>query len=67
MTAYPIPQIVEPPSPNPHEAFLVASGDLRLSANQTCWPAQADMEQQIVAAFAGEELPLAEHIPMMRQ
>ena len=36
------------------EAVLVASGDLRLSANQTCWPAQAEMEQAIAAAFARE-------------
>jgi len=32
-------------------AYLVASGDLRLSANQTCWPAQEAMENKIVAAF----------------
>ncbi len=30
---------------------LVASGDLRLSANQKCEPAQAAMEKQLVAAF----------------
>jgi len=30
---------------------LVASGDLRLSANQKCEPAQAAMEKQFVAAF----------------
>jgi hypothetical protein len=35
-----------------NEIFLVASGDLRLSANQVCWPAQADMEQKICDAFA---------------
>ncbi len=35
------------------EVLLVASGDLRLPANQTCWPAQAEMEQAVVAAFAG--------------
>ena len=52
MATYPIPQVVSPPTSNPNELFLVASGDLRLSANQTCWPAQADMERQIVAAFA---------------
>jgi hypothetical protein len=38
----------------PGEIFLVASGDLRLSANQTCWPAQEAMEAQITAAFARE-------------
>ena len=32
--------------------YLVASGDLRLSANQTCWAAQEDMEQRLTNAFA---------------
>jgi len=54
MATYQIPQLVSPPTLSPNEAFLVASGDLRLSANQTCWPAQAEMERQIVAAFAAE-------------
>ncbi len=31
---------------------LVASGDLRLSANQKCWPAQQEMEQKLSAAIA---------------
>jgi len=35
-------------------AYLVASGDLRLSANQTCWPAQEAMEKQVIAAFQRE-------------
>ncbi len=30
--------------------YLVANGDLRLSANQNCWPAQAEMEKQLGAA-----------------
>jgi len=34
--------------------YLVASGDLRLSANQNCWPAQAEMEKQVVAAVERE-------------
>src|SRR5215212_2048539 len=54
MITYQIPQIVLPPTLRSNEVFLIASGDLRLSANQTCWPAQADMERQIVAAFAAE-------------
>jgi hypothetical protein len=54
MATYQIPQTTSPPTLNPNEAFLVASGDLRLSANQTCWPAQAEMERQIVTAFAAE-------------
>src|SRR6476469_9309337 len=31
---------------------LVASGDLRLSANQKCWPAQLEMEQSLGRAIA---------------
>ena len=32
--------------------YLVASGDLRLAANQTCWQAQEEMEQKVMAAVA---------------
>ena len=39
---------------NLNEIFLLASGDLRLSANQTCWPAQLEMEQQITRVLAAE-------------
>lgn len=36
-----------------HQAiWLVASGDLRLAANQLCWKAQETMEAQLVAAIA---------------
>lgn len=35
-------------------AYLVASGDLRLAANQTCWPAQKDMEARLTQAFTAE-------------
>ena len=34
--------------------YLVASGDLRLSANQDCQAAQAEMEKQLVAAIKRE-------------
>jgi hypothetical protein len=33
--------------------YLVASGDLRLSANQKCWPAQQEMEQMLGRAVEG--------------
>ena len=39
-------------------AVLVASGDSRLAANQTCWPAQAALERQLIAAFEREGVPL---------
>jgi len=35
-------------------AVLVASGDLRLSANQMCWPAQEAMERRLTAALEAE-------------
>src|SRR5690242_6343862 len=34
--------------------YLVANGDLRLSANQNCWPAQEEMEGMLVAAVERE-------------
>ncbi len=34
----------------PHPVYLIANGDLRLSANQKCWPAQAKAEQAVIAA-----------------
>src|SRR5580698_7134809 len=33
---------------------LIASGDLRLAANQKCWPAQQKMEQEVMAAVRAE-------------
>ncbi|QJD97283.1 fucose isomerase [Mucilaginibacter robiniae] len=33
------------------QVLLVASGDLRLSANQNCWPAQQEMEAMLTAAI----------------
>jgi hypothetical protein len=36
----------------PKTILLVANGDLRLSANQTCWPAQRAMEQALTRAVA---------------
>ncbi len=33
---------------------LIASGDLRLSANQVCWPAQKEMEDTLCAAIQAE-------------
>jgi L-fucose isomerase-like protein len=38
----------------PHPIYLVASGDLRLSANQNCWPAQQRVEEAVIAAVRRE-------------
>src|SRR6478609_4691475 len=34
------------------QVYLIASGDLRQSANQKCWPAQSQMEATLSAAVA---------------
>jgi L-fucose isomerase-like protein len=36
---------------NIHRAILITSGDLRLTANQVCWPAQAALEQALTRAM----------------
>ncbi|WP_420409441.1 fucose isomerase [Hoeflea sp.] len=36
---------------NNNQVALFASGDLRQSANEVCWPAQAHMEDQLAAAL----------------
>lgn len=38
----------------PKHVYHMASGDLRLSANQKCWPAQAKMEAILTQALRAE-------------
>src|SRR5947207_14727040 len=38
---------------------LVANGDLRLSANQKCWPAQEQLERRLAAALRAEGWQIA--------
>jgi L-fucose isomerase, C-terminal domain len=38
----------------PKQAYLIANGDLRLSANQKCWPEQAKMEEALAGALRAE-------------
>jgi hypothetical protein len=52
--AYALPELHSPVPIADNEAILIANGDLRLSANQVCWPAQRDMEARIIEAFARE-------------
>jgi hypothetical protein len=43
------------PAPlKPKQAYLISSGDLRLSANQKCWPEQAKMEATLARALNAE-------------
>jgi hypothetical protein len=39
---------------SPKHVYLMASGDLRLSANQQCWPVQAKMESLLTQSLAAE-------------
>ncbi len=54
MSTYALPEMTLPAPVKPGEVLLIASGDLRESANQNCWAAQQKMEEQIIAAFAKE-------------
>jgi hypothetical protein len=58
MSPYPFPEYDEPEPVLENTAILVASGDLRLSANQECWPAQEDMERKLMQAFAEEGMTI---------
>lgn len=52
MHTYSIPQIKTPAKVDAGTVLLVASGDLRQSANRICWNAQAELEKELTAAFA---------------
>ncbi|MEV1131921.1 fucose isomerase [Agromyces sp. NPDC049794] len=54
MTSYIFPAVAQRPKAEPKTAYLIASGDLRESANTAGWATQAAMEADITAAF--EEL-----------
>ena len=52
--SYQTPSITEPSPLKENEIVLVTSGDLRLSANQECWPAQKAMEEKVNKVFQKE-------------
>jgi hypothetical protein len=54
MSVYALPVILEPAPVQPNEVVLIASGDLRESANQMCWAAQSKMEAGVIAALETE-------------
>jgi len=58
MAAYEVPKLSKPAKMKKKQVVLVASGDLRLSANQVCWQAQKEMEEALGRAVteAGYEL-----------
>ena len=54
MATYAVPELETPTPIAAKEVLLVASGDLRQSANQVCWPAQQKMEEKLIGAFRAE-------------
>jgi hypothetical protein len=55
---YELPPVPRQPKVKNTQVLLIANGDLRLSANQKCWPAQREMEAALTGAVghAGYEL-----------
>jgi hypothetical protein len=58
MAAYVVPVLEAPTPVAAKEVLLIASGDLRQSANQMCWPAQSQMEAKLAEAFKAEGFTL---------
>ncbi len=58
MTVSVVSEIKSPDPVAADEVMLVASGDLRESANQVCWEAQAKMEEMLRQAFLAEGMKL---------
>jgi hypothetical protein len=63
MSAYSFPGTPRPPKAGKKQILLVANGDLRLSANQKCWPEQAKMEDALRAAVQREGYQLVRAHP----
>jgi hypothetical protein len=58
MSSYAVPVLESPTPVAPGEILLIASGDLRQSANKVCWAAQAEMEKQLTEALRAEGFTL---------
>jgi hypothetical protein len=58
MSSYAMPAIELPNPVVPGEVLLIASGDLRQSANKVCWAAQSEMEKQLTEALGAEGFTL---------
>jgi len=63
MAAFQMPQVAKPAKLGKKQIQLVASGDLRLAANQQCWPEQAKMELALRQAIAAEGYDLVRAHP----
>jgi hypothetical protein len=63
MPDYPTPRPPKAPRLGRRQVQLVASGDLRQSANQVCWPEQEKMERALSAAVAEQGFELVRAHP----
>ena len=63
MTKYQIPTLAATPRAGKKQVLLIANGDLRLSANQKCWAAQAEMEASLAEAVAASGYELVRAHP----
>ncbi len=52
MPPYVLPRMTQPKKLKKKQVQLVANGDLRFTANQKCWPAQAKMEEALGRSIA---------------
>ncbi|MFI5381472.1 MAG: fucose isomerase [Tepidisphaerales bacterium] len=63
MPSYKVPTLAKAAKLQKKQVQLIANGDLRLSANQKCWPEQAKMEETLKAALAAEGYELVRAHP----
>jgi hypothetical protein len=66
MSTYVIPIVQMPIPVERGEVLLLASGDLRQSANKICWPAQVEVEEALTEAFKAEGITLRRAHPYIR-
>jgi hypothetical protein len=67
MSTYAMPVVKTQAPVVKDEVLLIASGDLRQSANKVCWPAQAEMEEKLTEAFKQEGITLRRAHPYIEK
>ncbi len=67
MAKYTLPSLSKPVRAGSRQVLLVASGDLRETANRVCWPAQEAMEAQLAKALKGAGYTLIRAHPFKKE
>jgi hypothetical protein len=67
MSSYTQPEIKGPAPRRENEVLLLASGDLRQSANRVCWPAQDALEKKLTQVFSSKGVTLRRAHPYMEE